>query len=130
MAAEDMTKPEAVDLLGNLQASIEDARARSTAPRTAADEMPAVAKTRQLARLYRGISTTQDVADALEGTLAELDRLRAEVTELENVQARAREFVAASLDAGALDGRRFTILRSTVGMGGADWRALDPRGGA
>jgi hypothetical protein len=40
----------------------------------------AIAKTRQLAKSYRGAKSTQDIADALEGTLAELDRLREQAT--------------------------------------------------
>jgi hypothetical protein len=58
---------------------------------------------------------------------AELERLRARVAELELIEAKAREFVANTLEQGRLHGRGFTVLRSVVGMGGANWRDLDPR---
>jgi hypothetical protein len=45
----------------------------------------AVERTRQLAASYRSMKSTQDIADALEGTLDELDqqRIRAEAAEAE-----------------------------------------------
>jgi hypothetical protein len=44
-----------------------------------------VARTRELATSYRGVRSTQSIADALEGTLDELDqqRIRAEAAEAE-----------------------------------------------
>jgi len=54
----------------------------------------AVAKTRAMAKAYRGMRSCQEEADALGGTLAELDALHAEVLRLRARVEQLEPFLA------------------------------------